>query len=203
MKQKTQAQRRKEIIRSYAKGNYALTIELAESFLSDFPNFATALFFYGVSLGIFHRHSEALAALSTSAKYSVDEILHHNYCARAKVYEDKGDYKNAARWYQKAHEKYPQEATYPIFLGVLQFKMGDISSAETTLRKATKCREGFTDEAFYNLGNVMAAQKKYKQAINCYEKALAIDPKYMVAKRMLKEMQLILEMSAKNKLIKF
>ena len=82
-----------------------------------------------------------------------------------------------------------------IYLGTSHYHLGKISEAEQILKKATNCNEGFSDEAFYNLGIVYGSQKKYQEALHCFEKAIEIDSKYSLAKGALKDVKKSLSIS--------
>ncbi len=70
--------------------------------------------------------------------------------------------------------------------------MGKLKDAEHALKQATKCKEGHVDEAFYNLGVALTSQRKYEEALSCFEKALEIDPKYKLAKLGIQDMKKVL-----------
>ena len=114
------------------------------------------------------------------------------------IYRDSGNYRKAIEWYHKAHLAKPSEASFLIFKGVLLLRIEKYDEASATLIEAAKCPKGFTDEAFYNLGAVRIAQKRYADALIYFEKALEIDPKYKEAKQQLKDVKKILEI-LKNK----
>ena len=59
-------------------------------------------------------------------------------------------------------------------------------------RQATRCTTGCTDEAFFNLGLVLRAQERFEEAAGCFREAIRIDPKYRVAKRALRDVELCL-----------
>ncbi|HEU0039702.1 MAG TPA: tetratricopeptide repeat protein, partial [Verrucomicrobiae bacterium] len=59
-------------------------------------------------------------------------------------------------------------------------------------RSALKCSEGCIEEAYFNLGGVLLAHRRYEEAIECYRKALNIDPKYGIAKKRLRDAELAL-----------
>ena len=64
-----------------------------------------------------------------------------------------------------------------------------LSEAEHVHRKATICEKGCIDEAYHNLGLVLRGQGKLEEALQCFEKAIAIDPDYKEAKHALADVK--------------
>ena len=88
----------------------------------------------------------------------------------------------AERWYRRAVDASPSDATYRIFLGGFLAIAGRLKEAEAVHRRATRCKVGFIDEAFFNRGLVLRALERYSDARTCFERALEIDPKYKEAR---------------------
>jgi superkiller protein 3 len=109
------------------------------------------------------------------------------------VYDGQGNNHRAAEWYKKAVEASPKQARNLNFLGDSLAKLGKISEAENCFRKATRCKEGPVDEAYYNLGVLLGAQGRYKMALVCFEKAVGLDPNYKFAKQGMNDMSRVLQ----------
>jgi tetratricopeptide (TPR) repeat protein len=120
------------------------------------------------------------------------EHLYLPYSYMGHLYVSRGDYRRAAEWYRKAVDASPGEAGNLIYLGSVLMKAGRNSEAERCLRKAIKCKEGPVDEAYFNLGVTLCGQARYRAALNCFEKALRLDPKYKLAKHAIKDMEGVL-----------
>jgi tetratricopeptide (TPR) repeat protein len=189
---KTEKQRFREILRAKNLGFVSTVIELCEAYIKDFPKVK--------AVGVWKFYADALSDSSnySKSKYwylkTIGELELQNsdvidvvYCGLGKLYQRKGNLRKAAFWYQKASESNPEEASYLIYLGTSFYRLGKISEAEQILRKATNCKEGYIDEAFYNLGIVLGSRKKYQEALFCFEKAIEIDPKYALAKAAMKD----------------
>src|ERR1700733_5025274 len=114
------------------------------------------------------------------------------YLRMGHLFNLKGDFKQAAIWYRKAVNQKPQDATYHIFLADNFFKRGLLKQAETYFRRVLKCSEGSLEEAYYNLGGILLGERKYSEAIECYQEALKIDSKYKIAKKRLDDAKLAL-----------
>lgn len=90
-----------------------------------------------------------------------------------------GDFEKAKNCFQDCYRK-----------GVACYRAGDFPEAEKMFRESS--REEVDIHANYNLGNALAHQKKFKEAIEAYENVLKKDPTHMRAKEnleLLKEMQ--------------
>ena len=104
----------------------------------------------------------------------------------------KGDLKTAAVWYRRALEANPKRDYY-IYLGHVAFRRGLLKQAEAHYRKATSHPVRCADEAYFNLGCVLVAKRRYREAVICYRKALKIDPKYRIARKRLRDAELALQ----------
>lgn len=168
---------------------HATVIVLCEEFLAVRTRHVGAWSVFSQSLLAVGKLSEALKAvdktISLLRRRSEPEFLPWQFCRKGHVFREQGDYRSAIRWYSRASKVDPGEATFLIFAGLLHFKLGAYGKAVKTLTLATECSEGATDEAYYNLGVVRIAEGEYEKARSCFEQALAIDPKYAIAKKRL------------------
>jgi tetratricopeptide (TPR) repeat protein len=109
------------------------------------------------------RICDALAALELSAEcYSVAE----EYSRRAIALD-------------------PDHASGYIYLGVCYASTDRIADAEAQFLRATVCREGAIDEAWFNLGRVQSTRGRKTDGAISFGRALAIDPKYEEARKAL------------------
>jgi tetratricopeptide (TPR) repeat protein len=202
MKVKTRKQRFNEIISATNHDLNACVIELAESYLKDFPNSQGAWDMYSLALYRIDRLKEAKKALSKAIELteepSKQQRLSWLLCRMGHIYENSGKFLKAIEWYHKAHLADHSEATFLIYEGVVFLRIEKFDEAAETFLKATQCSEGYLDEAFYNLGVVRLVQKKYDEAVICFEKALEIDSKYKEAKQQLKDVKRVLEILESN-----
>ena len=194
MKTKTRKQRYNEILSATRQDLNACLIELAELYLKDFPNSLGAWDMYSLALYRIDRFKDAKKAVQKALKLTEESDSRRGWllCRMGHIYENSGNFQKAIEWYRKAHLANQLEATFLIYEGVILLRMEKSVEAEETLIKATKCVEGCTDEAFYNLGVVRLTQKRYNEALTCFENALKIDPKYKEAKQQLKDTKKVL-----------
>ncbi|HRH41520.1 MAG TPA: tetratricopeptide repeat protein [Pyrinomonadaceae bacterium] len=194
MKIKTRKQRLKELQSFANKGLNACVIELAEKYLIDFPKSGIAWFIYYEALRNLCNFEEAENALIKAIEFiqNPEENLSWLYLQMGELFEDSGKFLKAIEWFQKAHEANQNEATPLIYQGRMLLRTKKYNEAAETFLKATKCNDGCIDEAFYNLGVVCIAQRKYEEAKIYFKKALEIDPKYKEPKQQLKDVTQIL-----------
>jgi tetratricopeptide (TPR) repeat protein len=193
MKAKTRKQRFRELQAAVNQGLNASIIELAQTYLHDFPKNGLAWLDYGNALADFGRYEEARVAISKAIKLIPAKYLDVPYSDMGRLYERKGNYRRAIEWYKKASGVPPKNANYLNFLGAMFAKLGKHAEAERYFKQAIKCKEGAIDESYYNLGHIVGAHGRYKEALSYFEKALKLDPKYKYAKQAIKDMRRVLE----------
>jgi len=155
----------------------ATVVLLAERWLQENPNDVWISHEYATMLYKLTRFEEALQVYRDMIERHPDHRW-GIYNQMGHLFRYRGDYKEAAKWYQKAIDEDPAEASSYIFLGATQARQGCLTEAESTHRKATQCEDGFIDEAYHNLGLVLRGQGRYEEAEVCFMKAVEIDPEY-------------------------
>jgi tetratricopeptide (TPR) repeat protein len=189
MNSKTRKQRFREIQSASIKELNACVIELAEPYLSEFPNSQGGWDLYSLALYKTDRFKNAKRALIKAIKLSNETANRYSWllCRMGDIYESSGHFSKAIEWYNKAHNSNPNEATFLIFQGRMLLRTEKYDNAAEIFLKATECEAGCIDEAFYNLGVTRLIQKRYLEASVYFEKALEMDPKYKEAKQQLKD----------------
>ena len=105
-------------------------------------------------------------------------------------------FKNSEELGKKAMEEgdYPSAITSfkdPYRLGVAYYKAGDFAKAEEMFLLST--REEVSSSATYNLGNALAQQQKFQEAIKAYEEVLSKCPDHTNAKENLELIKNLLQ----------
>jgi len=159
-------------------GEHAYALELSRVLLHDFPDFEFGLVLQGVILYELARYEEAEQVLRAAVQDLSTEAKHHGYLQLGHLFRDKGDYDSAEKWYRQSMELNPNDAGRHIFLGLVLAKKGHFHAAEEEYRQGTKCTKGAIDEAYLNLALILRAQERYKEALECIERALALTPDY-------------------------
>ena len=99
------------------------------------------------------------------------------------LYKRKGNLKASERWYRKAVEEKGDKAWDLICLGGVLARQGKFAEAKKYHRRATRIKSENRDEAYLKLGLIFRAERKYANAIKCFDKAMKGEPKYKAAKR--------------------
>jgi len=127
----------REIQRCDARNMVASTVELAKSYLAEFPDHGFIWLYYADALRAMARYTEALSALRRARSLGPPTKRHLVYFRFGQVYQDQGSFRHAERWYRKAVEARPSDATYRIFLGGFLATAGRLEEAEAIHRTAT------------------------------------------------------------------
>jgi Ca-activated chloride channel homolog len=94
-----------------------------------------------------------------------------------------GKLKEALEYYEKAAKELPDEPGVHYNLGIALHQLGQFDRARQELLKGTAAADPVLKErSFYNLGNVLLEQKKYKEAVAAYTRALQLSPSHHAAK---------------------
>jgi tetratricopeptide (TPR) repeat protein len=141
--------------------------------IAGWAHLASAL----IQLGLYSEARRALRRLDKLAEqnpYLVSVRWGEYYAAR-------GELKRAETWYRRAVLSAPGAL---VFLGGVLAKQGRLAEAKVCHRRATKVRADFSlarDEAYLNLGWILRAERRYREALLCLEHAVALDPNYTAA----------------------
>jgi tetratricopeptide (TPR) repeat protein len=167
----------------------ALTIRYARRYLADHADHGLGWLLLGIALIELARYEEAEQALAKAIELCPWEKRQIPLAQMGHLFEEAGDYDQAAAWYRKAIEADPSDATYHIYLGAVLAKQGRLHEAEEAHRSGIECAEGCIDEAYLNLGLVLRAQERFQEAADCFREAISIDPDYRVARRALRDVE--------------
>jgi tetratricopeptide (TPR) repeat protein len=162
-------------------------VRYARSYLRDYPEDALAWLWLGIALGELARYEEAEQALAKAIDLCPPEKKAFCLAHMGHMFDSGGDFAQAALWYRRAIAAAPQDATYLIHLGAVLARQGRLHDAEGAHRAATACAEGCIDEAYLNLGFVLRAQERFKEAAGCFREAIRLDPEYRLARRALRD----------------
>ena len=169
-----------------------VVVELCKKHLRKFPKHGPAWLRYGMVLVALAQYAPAEKAIRRALQLCPTKSLSFPYVQLGHLVEARGDFKQAAVWYRKAAKHRPKDANFHIFLGSNAWKRGLHKQSEVYYRRALKCSEGSLEEAYFNLGGILLGKRKYPEAIECYQEALKIDPKYKIAKERLNDAKLAL-----------
>ena len=155
----------------------ALIVELSSRYLVRWPDDRHALRAYADALTRIARYPEARAAYERAVTLAETEAQRGSlYSALGHLAQARADMEEAERWYRLALAVRPGDAGPRIYLGGLFAKLGRLDDATALHEQATDLTEGAIDEAWLNLGFVRRAQRDYVGALECFRRALIIDP---------------------------
>jgi tetratricopeptide (TPR) repeat protein len=174
---------------AWSAGEHAFALELSREFFSEFPDYHAGRLLQGVILHGLARYQEAEEILNEAIQNLPPESLDYGFIQLGHLHRKCGRCDEAEKWYRQAIELNPNDAGRHIFLGALLAKKGDLTSAEASHRRATQCSSGCIDEAYLNLGLVLRAQERYREALQCFEKALELTPDYQAAREAKSDLQ--------------
>lgn len=176
------------------EGMVVQTRELCEAYLRDFPEDGVIWLTLAENLRLLHLYEESWAALDRAEHLAGDSpkkkrlvMLHRGY-----LFTDRGEHLRAEECFMEAHALCPDDAGNLIFAGVAAMRRGDLPRAQELLAKATLCKEGDIDEAYFNLGGVFLALRRYGDAAECYREALKVDPDHRIYRKRLSDVERLL-----------
>jgi tetratricopeptide (TPR) repeat protein len=165
----------------------AQTVEYLGQGLKTGPGHYSLWAFYGIALGEMALYEDAKKALRTALRLSSGEKQSGIWSALADVMEAQGRFRTAERFHRRAVRVRPRNANSWVRLGAFLAQRGRLDEAQACHRKATTLRKGAVDEAYLNLGYILRAKGKYRQAQKCFLRAIRLDPDYSHAKAALKD----------------
>ncbi|PIR39055.1 MAG: hypothetical protein COV35_05090 [Alphaproteobacteria bacterium CG11_big_fil_rev_8_21_14_0_20_39_49] len=120
------------------------------------------------------RQKRAQAAkLKKPSKGEVSQEQIQSVLANAMQSHRQGHLDKALELYKKIAKFSPGDAEIKHLVGVIYYQQGDYEKSKTAIKQALKINPD--NPAFYNnLGNCLVALQEYKDAIYCYEEAIAL-----------------------------
>ncbi|MFC1635214.1 tetratricopeptide repeat protein [Planctomycetota bacterium] len=137
------------------------------------PDYTTANFHLGLSLGILERYEEAIAAFKRAIK--ADPGFSFQYYGLGLVYDESGRYEEAIEAFNQAIGIDPRFAEAYCQLGSTYCKLGHQDDAIRFQKKAIEINPD--DGSLHNyLGVTYSRFGLYEDSVNAYRSAVAIDP---------------------------
>ncbi len=173
----------KRLLAAWEKKGPAVVVELALAYLHDHPKSGAAWFILGETYGKMRRFDDSVHALKKCLQFTSPKNQVIAYRGLGDLYKRKGNLKASERWYRKAVEEKGDKAWDLICLGGVLARQGNFAEAKKYHRRATRIKSENRDEAHLKLGLILRAERKYANAIKCFDKAMEGEPKYKAAKR--------------------
>jgi len=147
---------------------------------------------YGEGLRFVGRQTEERVALGRALRLaqSNPKAVAQISLALAAFYEADHNYAKVEALYRRITEvQRRMPGWFWLLRGANFARWGKFSETEKYHRRATRMKSADREEAYLNIGYVLRAQFKYKQAKKAFQKALEIDPNYSEAKRAISSLQ--------------
>jgi tetratricopeptide (TPR) repeat protein len=167
----------------------ACTAEIARRYARLFPKDARGWVILANGLGDLGRFAEAKHALRAAWRLERRERtdLAMNW---GRLYLKHHNLRLAERWFRDSIDREPSTSNH-LLLGSVLAEQGHFGRARALFRKAvhlgTDASRDAVDEVFLNLGLLNRAQQGYREAARWLTKALRLDPKYVAARRALRD----------------
>ncbi len=166
----------------------ACQLEMGTQYTRAFPERAEGWIVLADGLSGVARYKEAVAALRRANRLTAPSRRWFIAVQWGHLYREKRDERAAERWYRKAVAAHPSTSTH-IFLGATLAKQGRFAEAkrhhERAIALAINKEKSSPDEAHYNLGLILRAEKRYEDSATHLRKAIRADRDYKIAKEAL------------------
>lgn len=188
----------RQLFSAYDKGQFALALLRCRKFLAHETDHYPTWIVLGSSYTKMHRYADAEKALTTALERAPKKGKYLSSLNLGHLEEARGQLTLALKWYRRAARIRPNEASAWVYCGHISFAQGKLKQAEKFNRRALQCEGGAIEEAWFNLGGALLAQDRLEEARECYVKAIAIDPKYGIAKKRLMDVELAIAERAQD-----
>ena len=178
-------------MRAMKKGP-ACQIEVASQYTKRFPDHATGWMVLADGLSVTARYGEAQVALRRAARLLSPDHRWQIAIEWGHFYRAKHDLHRAEQWHRKAVRLHPETRTH-IFLGAALASQGRLAEAKKHHRRAIQLardpRNDSPEEAYYHLGLILRAERRYREAAISLKRAIRLDPRYKIAREALKDVE--------------
>jgi len=173
-------------MRAWNDGNGASHFEVAAQYTKKYPDNVWGWVALADVLVHLANYKAAHRALSRAEKLATANIRRHICTQWGHLYRESFDLNRAERWYRRA-VKYKTTTHGLIFLGAVLARQGRFPEAKRCHRLAVRLATSPPDEAYYNLGLILRAERRYANALECFEQEIKINPKYKLAREARKD----------------
>jgi tetratricopeptide (TPR) repeat protein len=104
------------------------------------------------------------------------------------MYQRQGKLKQAEDWFRRCIELDSKDPEAWAFLGSNLARQGRLKDAKAAWRRQIRLGTGASDEGHLNLGLILRAEGRYKDALVHAEKAIELDPRFRAAQNLKKDL---------------
>jgi tetratricopeptide (TPR) repeat protein len=152
------------------------------------PDRATAWLELGRAFVSAAGYADAKKALDRSISLCSPEHMRYPYLEKGFMYRSQGRFKLAERWFRRCLELDSKDADAWAFLGSSLARQGKFKGAKAAWRRQVRLGTGATDGGHLNLGLILRAEGRYKEALQHAERALELDAQYQEARELRKDL---------------
>jgi tetratricopeptide (TPR) repeat protein len=153
-----------------------LAAALGERYCQLHPTHAPAWLFYGRALAETARYDEARDALRRGLDCAPPEHHATFYAQLGHLEALAGTFTAAESWYRKAFDTASTDSEERLHLGDICYRQGKLHEAEMVLRQVTTVWNESMGEACHLLGEVLASQRRYVEALHAFQRAAEAAP---------------------------
>jgi tetratricopeptide (TPR) repeat protein len=171
-----------EIVSASDAGYHATAAKLLEKFLAGNPSSQRGWLDLGHALAQLARYRAAEEAYKRALALTDDAEQGAIFGELGNLFRSEGKFDEAAGWYEKQIQAAPDDATGLLFLGSLELKRGNASTAVDLLKRGLECEDVCREETHFALGSAYRSLGEFFKAKQHFELSLETDPKYVAAK---------------------
>ncbi len=162
---------------AWDEGQAATRFEIAKQYTGKYPKSVWGWVALADILVHLAQYKAAQRALSHAEKLAAPQDRGHICVQWGHLFNESCDLRKAEGWYRRAIEDKATTSRL-VFLGAVLAKQGCFADAKRCHQRAARLATSPPDEAYFNLGLIFRAQRRYSEALRCFDRAIAIDPKY-------------------------
>jgi tetratricopeptide (TPR) repeat protein len=170
------ARRFRRLQRASNRHQSHLAVALGQRYCRRHPDHAPAWLFFGRALAETARYSEAREALRRALELAPPDRRASVVAQLGHAEALAGDFAAAEKCYREAFAMAATEDEERLYLGEILFRQGKLKEAEAILREVTGAWNESLAEAWHLLGDVLASQAQYADALGCFERAFESAP---------------------------
>jgi tetratricopeptide (TPR) repeat protein len=166
-----------------------LAVAIGERYCRRHPDHAPAWLFLGRALAETARYAEARKVLHRCLTIAPPDRRPGVLAQLGHAEALAGNFAAAESWYRDAFAAAAADGEERLYLGEILFRQGKLAEAEAILREVTGAGNESVGEAWHLLGDVLASQAQYVEALTCFERAVDSAPEVRKHLRRVRELK--------------